>query len=279
MRIAITGTTGLFGRGLVQALREKHEVLAIPHTELDLTDSPAVSARLSEEHFDLLIHPAGIPDIDLCELEPQKCHEVNVAATRNLCELARAMDFGVAFISTDAVFDGTKTSPYLETDATNPPTVYGRCKLEAEKLVAGVPRHWIFRVSVLFGPGKTNFVERCIRNLQKGEPYVCASDQWGSATYTLDAARTLIQVCETAPIGLYHLSNSGPCSRYELALQAARFAELDPSLVVGQPLAELRRPAPRLKYSVMEMAALKRAQIPAPRPWQEALREYVDSLL
>src|SRR5204863_1747044 len=102
-----------------------------------------------------------------------------------------------------------------------------------EKLVKRLPQHWIFRVSVLFGPGKTNFVERGIRKLRQGEQYEVASDQIGSATYTIDAAGTILRVCQSAPAGIYHLSNSGACSRYDLACEAARLAGLDACKIKG----------------------------------------------
>jgi dTDP-4-dehydrorhamnose reductase len=278
MRIAITGTTGLFGRGLFEVSSSQHSVLPLPHADLDLTDRAAVFDTLGRTKFDLLIHPAGIPDIDLCQLEPEKCWAANVEATRNLCDAAAQMDFGLAFISTDAVFDGKKTTPYVESDPVDPPTIYGQSKVAAERLVAGIPKHWIFRVSVLFGPGKTNFVERGLHTLQKGEKYEVALDQIGSATYTLDAAGTILEVCERGPVGLYHLCNDGACSRYELALEAARIAGLDSSLVVGVPMEKMKRPALRLKYSVMEMAALQSANLAVPRPWQAALQEYIVAL-
>src|SRR3989442_825267 len=114
MRIAITGTTGLFGHGLVQALSPLHSIVPLSHTELDLTDRGGVFARLGREEFGLLIHPAGIPDIDACQLEPQRCWDVNFKATQNLADAAKQMGFGIALISSDAVFDGKKTSPYVE---------------------------------------------------------------------------------------------------------------------------------------------------------------------
>jgi|SRR5882762_1069920 len=105
-----------------------------------------------------------------------------------------------------------------------------------------------------------------------------ASDQIGSATYTLDAASTILEVCQKGPAGLYHLSNAGTCSRYELAVEAAKLAGLDSSLVVGVPQEQMKRPAPRLKYSVMEMAALRSANLAVLRPWQAALQEYIAGL-
>src|SRR5205085_9343141 len=106
-------------------------------------------------------------------------------------------------------------------DPGDPATGYGRSKGAAEKLVKPLPHHGIFRVSVLFGPGKTNFVERGIRKRRQGEQYEVASDQIGSATYTIDAAETILKVCQSAPVGIYHLSNSGACRRYDLAVEAA----------------------------------------------------------
>jgi dTDP-4-dehydrorhamnose reductase len=278
MKIGLTGPTGLFGQGLLRVLGEQHEVLSLPHAHLDLIDKKAVFESLQGAGLELLVHPAGIPDIDLCEIHPDQCWQTNVEATRNLCQAAEQFGFGLAFISTDAVFDGEKNRPYVETDEVNPPTVYGRSKVAAEELVKRLAEHWIFRVSVLFGPGKTNFVERGIKKLRQGEEYVVASDQMGSATYTIDAARTILQICQTGRSGIYHLSNAGACTRYELACEAARLAGLDSTGIKGKPMSSMQRPAVRLKYSVMEMAALNQAGVPTPRPWHAALKEYVENL-
>ena len=138
-----------------------------------------------------------------------------------------------------------------------------------------LPRYWIIRVPVLFGPGKTNFVEKGLRKLAAGEEYTVASDQIGNSLYTLDAARAIMEVVERGPAGIYHLTNQGVCSRLGLARLAAKLAGYDPSRVIGKPTDQMGRLAPRLKYSVLEMAALKRAGVALPRPWQEALAEYI----
>jgi dTDP-4-dehydrorhamnose reductase len=193
-------------------------------------------------------------------------------------EAAREVGAAVAYISTDAVFDGKKSSPYTESDPTVPLTVYGRTKRRGEQLVEALSRYWIFRVSVLFGPGKSNFVEKGLRALAAGEQYVVAVDQVGSATYTLDAAAKIMEVVEAHRYGLYNLSNSGPCSRLELAARAAELAGLDAGKVVGKPSNQMGRPAKRLPYAVMEMRALESTGFALPRPWAEALEEYVASL-
>ena len=212
------------------------------------------------------------------EADPPNAFRVNYQGTRNVAEAARSLGAGLAHISTDAVFDGRKSTPYVETDPTGPITVYGQTKLQAEQAVKALERHWIFRVSVLFGPGKINFVDKGLRKIAAGEEYKVAIDQLGCATHTVDAGMKIVEVVESGAFGLYHLANQGECTRYELARRAAELAGLDPGKVIGVPDALMLRRAPRLKYSVMQMEALRRGGYAFPRPWQEALAEYVDSL-
>jgi len=278
MRIAVTGAAGLFGHGLVQVISTRHTVFALTRAEADITKGDEVKAALAKVAPDVVIHPAGIPDLDICEADPARGFLVNYHGARNVVEAARELGAGVAYISTDAVFDGSKRQPYSETDDTIPRTVYGRTKLRGEQIVKTLPAHWIFRVSVLFGPGKTNFIERGLRKLASGDSYSVAADQMGSATYTLDAAEKILEVIEARRYGLYHLSNQGACSRYELAVKAAGLTGLDSSKVIGKPDAEMGRRAPRLKYAVMALDALRNAGFGLPRPWQESLAEYVQGL-
>jgi dTDP-4-dehydrorhamnose reductase len=278
MRIAITGAAGLFGHGLVRAFSTRHEVFPLTRAEADITDGEAVLAALERVRPDLVVHPAGIPDLDISEADPARSFQVNFHGTRNVVEAARQMGAGVAHISTDSVFDGKKLTPYIETDQPRPLTVYGRTKLQAEQAVKTLAKHWIFRVSVLFGPGKINFVEKGIRKVAAGDEYVVASDQLGSATHTVDAGMKILEVVEAGPCGLYHLSNQGSCTRWELARKAVELAGLNPEKVKGVPDAMMGRRVPRLKYAVMKMEALQQAGFALPRPWQEALADYVRTL-
>lgn len=278
MKIAITGAAGLLGHGLVMVMGKRHEVFRLTRSDADITSTEQVRAAIGSIKPDLVVHPAGIPDLDICESDPAEAFLVNYHGTRNVVDAAREVGASLAYISTDAVFDGKKTEPYTESDATIPPTVYGRTKLRGEQIVKTLPAHWIFRVSVLFGPGKTNFIEKGLKKLAAGESYPVASDQIGSATYTLDAAAKIMEVIEARKYGLYHLSNDGACSRYELAVKAAEYAGLDPKGITGKPDAEMGRRTPRLRYAVMAMAALTQAGFSPPRRWEEALAEYVRTL-
>jgi dTDP-4-dehydrorhamnose reductase len=275
MKIAVTGAMGLFGHGLVEVFGTRHTVVGLTRADMDITKAEEVRATFDKLRPEIVVHPAGIPDIDLCEAEPSRAFLVNFHGTRIVAEAARDVGASMVYISTDAVFDGNKESPYTESDQTKPPTVYGRTKLRGEQVVLGLPAHWIFRVSVLFGPGKANFVDKLLQKVRAGEEAVVASDQLGSATCTVDAARKIMEVVEARRHGLYHLSNQGACTRLELAQEAAKLAGLDSRKMVGKPSDQLGRRGVRLKYAVMEMAALKRAGLELPRPWQEALAEYL----
>lgn len=278
MRVAITGAAGLFGHGLVAAFSSRHTVFPMTRATADITVAESVRAALEGIRPDVVVHPAGIPDLDIADADPAQAHLVNVDGTRHVVESAHAVGAQVVYISTDAVFDGKKTTPYVESDLPSPITVYGRTKLDGEIAVQTQPNYWIFRVPVLFGPGKTNFVEKGLHKIVSGEQYVVAGDQEACAAYTLDAAYKIMEVVEARRYGLYHLANQGACSRYELARRAAELAGLDPGKIVAVPSDQMGRRAPRLKYSVMEMAALKAAGFSLPRPWQEALAEYINVL-
>jgi len=277
MKVLITGAGGLLGHGLVQVIRKNHDVFPLTRAEADITDAGAVRAAFKYFHPELVIHAAAIPDLDLCEEDPERAFLVNEEGTRHVVEAAREVNGSVAYISTDAVFDGLNNTPYTETDPTNPPTVYGRTKLLAEQIVQDLREHWVFRIPVLFGPGKTNFVDKGLRNLANGEAFIAASDQIGGALYTLDAAQKIMEVVEMKRYGLFHLTNTGVCSRLDIALRAAELAGLDCSRVIAKKGAEMERRAVRLKYAVMDMRALRQAGIASPRPWEEALAEYIHS--
>lgn len=279
MKIAITGSAGLFGQGLVQVISTRHTVFSVGRAEADITKFDEVRTAFKKLHPEVVIHAAAIPSPDVCEADPAQAYLVNVHGTRHVVEAANEIGAAVAYISSDAVFDGEKQTPYAETDPTIPPTVYGRTKLRGECLVAALPRYWVFRVSVLFGPGKVNFIEKGLRTMAAGKSYVVASDQTGSALYTLDGAEKIIEVVDSGRCGLFHLSNHGTCTRYELANYAAVKAGLDLSKLVGVPSDQMGRRAKRLKYAVMEMAALKESGFSLPRPWQAALDDYLQTLL
>ena len=279
MRIAVTGSAGLFGHGLVEVISKRHTVFPLGRAQADITKFDQVRTAFQNLRPDVVVHAAAIPSPDTSETNPALAFLVNVHGTRHVVEAARETGAAVAYISSDAVYDGEKPTPYKETDPTIPPTVYGRTKLRGEILVESLPRYWIFRVCVLFGPGKANFIDKGLRTMAAGQPYVVASDQLGHALYTLDGAEKILEVVESGCTGLFHLTNRGTCTRYELAKYAAEKAGLDLKNLVGVPSGEMGRPAKRLKYALLDMRALAEAGFSLPRPWQAALDEYLRTVL
>jgi dTDP-4-dehydrorhamnose reductase len=275
MRVLITGASGLFGYALTQVFVTKHIVFPITHAMADTTNAVAIRELFAKLEPEIVIHTAAIPDLDICEADPALAFSVNVEGTRNVVEAAREIGAAVAFISSDSVFDGKKTTPYVETDAANPGTVYGRTKVQGEEITGTLPAHWVIRVPVLFGLGKVKFVEKGLIKLLKGAEFFAATDQVASAAYTVDAARAIMELIEARRFGMFHIANSGQCSRYELARRAAELAELNSALVIGKPLSEIGGRAKRLNYSVLEMRALKQNGFAVPRPWEVALEEYI----
>jgi dTDP-4-dehydrorhamnose reductase len=275
--MAVTGAAGLFGAGLVRLLSGNNDVLGLTRADADVRDCEALRQQLKPFRPDVIIHAAAIPSPDVSEQNPTLAHDVNVGGTEAVVRVARELGATVALISSDAVFDGKKNSPYVESDLPKPIGVYGLTKLLAEERVRVTENHFIFRVSVLFGHDKANFISRGLDDIRAGRDCVVALDQVGSATYVDDAAKTIFDVLHAKAYGTFHLSNSGVCSRYELACEAALVVGLDKSKVVGLPLAEMNRPGPRVPYSVMALKALARGGFPAPRHWKEALAAYLDA--
>jgi dTDP-4-dehydrorhamnose reductase len=230
---------------------------------------------IEEAAADVIVHTAGIPDVDECERNPELAWRVNAEGTKGLVGIARQMGTGFALISTDAVFDGKKACPHVESDAVGPLSVYGKTKVAAEEFARKHDRHWIFRVSVLFGPGKTNFVNKALCKAKRNEPYVAAKDQLGNATYTLDAAETMLAVMLADSRGTFHICNQGTCTRYELARRAVELEGMNAALVVGKTISEMNRIAPRARYSVMEMRELQKKGFELPRAWEDALHCYL----
>jgi len=274
MKVAVTGAAGLLGGALVEVLSARHGVIPLTRAEADITDAAQVHQVIAKIRPDVIVHTAAIREPDASEAEPARAFQVNVHGTRNVAEAAHAVGAAVAYISTDLVFDGKQQVPYKESDRAIPLSVYGRTKLRGERIVQSSPNHWVFRVSLLFGPGGDNLLEQVPRAIAAGEDYEAASDQEGSTTYTLDAARKILEVVETEWYGLYHLSNQGVCSRLDIAQLAAELAGLDRRKVIGRTLDQMARRAPRPKYHAMKMAALQERGFSLPRPWREAVAEY-----
>jgi dTDP-4-dehydrorhamnose reductase len=277
-RLVVTGAAGMLGRAVVTEFGALYDVVPHDLPTGDLADMRPTLDWMEAQQPALIVHCAAWTDVDGCEADPERAWSSNAAATRNVALAARACDADLIHISTDYVFDGTKPDPYLEDDTPAPLGVYGTTKLAAEEHVRRhAPRAWIVRTSWLFGPGGRNFVRTIAGLLRERDVVRVVDDQRGAPTYTLDLARALRTLVEHAPAGLYHVTNAGACSWYELA-QAIRARLASGGRVLPCSTAEFPRPARRPANSRLEMARWRAAGLPEPRAWTAALDDYLPHL-
>ena len=236
--------------------------MALRHADWDVTlPAPPMLAP------DLVLHAAAWTDVDGAESDPQEAAAVNVGGTQNVASLGAPL----VYYSTDYVFDGRKREPYVESDAPDPLSAYGRTKLHGE--AAAGDRAWVVRSSWLFGPTGHNFVRTMLRLGAERDEVAVVDDQRGSPTYVghlADATRELVAL----PFGVYHVAAQGECTWAEFAEAIFEEAGLD-TRVRRISTEELGRPAPRPAYSVLRS---EKPETPVLPNWRAGLRACLDTL-
>jgi dTDP-4-dehydrorhamnose reductase len=254
-RVLVTGADGQLGRALVEAFAAERTV-GLARPQWDVTTAPPPL-----EAPDLVLHAAAWTDVDGAEADPQGAAAVNVAGTAN----AAALGAPLVYFSSDYVFDGSKRTPYVESDAPNPVSAYGRTKLHGE--AAAGERAWIVRTSWLFGATGKNFLLTMLRLGQERNEVAVVDDQRGCPTYVGDLAEATRAVVELPP-GVWHVAAEGECTWADFA--EAIFEEAGVDCAVRRiSTAELGRPAPRPAYSVLRS---ERAGAPLLPHWHDGLR-------
>jgi dTDP-4-dehydrorhamnose reductase len=258
-RVLITGASGQLGRALAS---EFPQALALSREDWDV-ELP-LPAGLDPP--DLVLHAAAWTNVDLAEEHPQEAAAVNVGGTAHAAELGAPL----VYYSTDYVFDGAKGTPYLESDAPNPLSVYGRTKLHGE--AAAGEGSWIVRSSALFGATGTNFVRTILRLARERKELAVVDDQRTAPTYVGHLAAATRKLLEK-PSGLWHLAAQGECSWAEFAEAIVEEAGLD-TPVRRISTAEADRPARRPAYSVLR----SEKDAPVLPHWRAGLRACLDRL-
>ncbi|MSO79851.1 MAG: dTDP-4-dehydrorhamnose reductase [Acidimicrobiia bacterium] len=280
MRVLITGSGGQVGHELIQAFAD-HDVIATPHSELDVSDRDAVIEAVRASNPNVILHAAAWTAVDACEEDPDRAFAVNALGTRYVAEAAGRVNARVVYFSTDYVFDGTKTEPYTEADATNPQSVYGQSKLAGEREIARRSNALIVRLSWVCGFHGQNMVKTILRLADEHDKLQFVDDQRGRLTFAEDAAAMVRQLIDNKRAGIFHVSNGGAVSWYEFARSVMESAGLDPERVQPIATADLQpaRPAPRPANSVLENAALRQAGLPPMPPYRESLDRLVARLV
>jgi dTDP-4-dehydrorhamnose reductase len=275
MRTLIFGAHGQLGRDLVRVFHAAGEVLGYGRHEADITDSTHLYSLVERFAPGLIINAAAWNDVDGAEDHLEAAFLANESGPRNLAEIALYHQIPVMHFSTDYVFDGRRTTPYPVDAPVAPLGVYGRSKAAGETAVRKAnPRHFIVRTAWLFGPGGNNFVEKMIALARKHGALRVVADEIGAPTHTRDLAEAALRLARTHAFGTYHMANAGACSRYEFAREIVRLAGLDIP-VAPCAAAEFPAKAARPAYSVLATDALTAATGYAPRPWREALADYM----
>ncbi|RKN82177.1 dTDP-4-dehydrorhamnose reductase [Paenibacillus ginsengarvi] len=278
MRILVTGAHGQVGKELVTLLERKYEIYGYGRDELDITNEDQCKLRINEIKPDVVVHCAAYTAVDLAEGDKDSAYKINAFGTRNLVVPTEAIGAKFCYLSTDYVFDGLAKEPYNEFDNTNPQNIYGKSKRAGELLVQSLSsKFFIVRTSWIFGLQGSNFVKTMINISSRENTVRVVNDQIGSPTYTVDLVRFLAQLIITNKYGIYHVSNTGNCSWYELA--CAIFEELGISIEV-EPCTtdDFPKLAPRPKYSVMDHSFVRINGFEELPHWRTALRSFIQEL-
>lgn len=273
--IAVTGAQGRLGSALVRFYQDRGEdIVGLARGDLDLADKPQVVNILKDISPSLVIHTAAQTNVDGCERDPEGAHRDNVYATEHVIDAVSQLDARLIYFSTDYVFDGEKSAPYIESDSPNPVNVYGQTKLAAERIVAGrLSDYVIIRVAWLFGAGRdfVNFVQEA---LYRGDRLKFTNDHRGSPGYIPDLLPAIGRIAGSTETGIFHLTNGGDCSRLQMGQEILKIlgktAEIIPS--TGSQIGFAAKRPPNTVLSCKKCAGKFSIRL---RTWQEALSDYL----
>lgn len=268
-KVLVTGANGMLGQDLCPILEDEGlEVVETDVHNLDITNIQNIEEVFSAENPDIVIHCAAYTNVDKAEEDIETARLINAIGTENIAKACKKLDATMIYISTDYVFDGNGTKPYLPTDKTEPLNNYGLTKWEGEEAVRkNLEKYYICRTSWLYGIHGRNFVETMLSLANKPELKV-VDDQIGCPTWTVELANGIVNLLdEDAVYGTYHVCGSGQTSWYGFAKEIFKLAELDAN-VKPCNTNEFPRPAKRPSYSVMDNDSLC-------RDWKVALKDYM----
>ena len=287
-KILLIGSTGQVGQELLTTLKPLGELVALTRQKLDLTQANQIKETITSIKPDIIVNAAAYTAVDRAESDSETAMTINGVAPKVMAQTAKEIDARLVHISTDYVFDGNNHTPYLEEDKTNPLGVYGKSKLLGEKGVTeNCDRSIILRTAWVYGSrGHGNFVKTMLRLGADREELKVVADQIGSPTWSSEIANAianLIKPEHDVASGIYHFTNSGVASWYDLAI-----AIFEEAAQLGYPLkiksvlpittAEFPTPTQRPNYSVLSKGKYTEAVGIYPPHWRESLRQMLREL-
>lgn len=272
-RILVTGGDGQLATALLR-LGDFKNIKGFDKSNLNILDYKQILNIFDEYRPDVVIHCAAYTHVDACEKNVETAYEINSYGTENIASACKKINAQMIYISTDYVFDGKKGRPYFETDKPNPINVYGKTKLEGEKIVSSImKRYYIVRTSWLYGGYGKNFANTILNFAGNSSEIRIVDDQIGSPTYVIDLAQAIYQVMDSNQYGIYHASNCGCCSWYEFAQEILKCGGYNHIRLVPIASDELNQAAKRPYNSTI----INSKDVFELRDWKKALHDYMKS--
>lgn len=290
MKILITGGKGQLGTeiakcfenqrtelGIPDILKTKTELISIDVDTLDITNLEAVIEFFEYSKFDCVINCAAYTNVDKCETDIETAFKVNALGPRNLAIASEKIEAKLIHISTDYVFSGEGTTPFVEWDDSAPQSIYGKTKYLGEQYIREFcSRYFIVRTAWLYGYYGNNFVKTIMKAArEKGELKV-VNDQRGNPTNAADLAHHILKLITTQEYGIYHGTGTGECSWFDFASKIVEFAGID-AKVNPCSTDEFPRPAKRPAFSSLENLMFKATVGDEFRDWEDALKYFIEN--
>lgn len=281
MKYLVTGVNGQLGYDLVKELENKKnaEIVKTDREMMDITDQAQVEKVIAQDNpdIDVIFHCAAYTSVDKAENEQELCQKINVEGTKKLVAIAKKINAKFVYISTDYVFDGEKDGIYEIEDMTNPQSIYGSTKLQGEIEARKLEKHFIVRISWVFGKNGKNFIKTMLRLAEEKEEISVVDDQVGSPTYTKDLAKLLVNIVETEHYGTYHATNEGYCSWADLAefiIQTTGKSTVIKRITSEEYPQKAKRP----KNSKMSKSKLTQKGFETLPNWKDAIQRFLEEL-
>ena len=278
MKVLVTGVKGQLGYDIVQECEKRNiEAVGVDIDEMDITNAAQVEEVIKGAQVDAVIHCAAWTAVDKAEEMIDICRKVNKDGPANIAKVCEELDIPMMYFSTDYVLNGLGEEPWMEYGEREPLNIYGQTKYEGELEVERLEKHFIIRISWVFGVNGHNFIKTMLRlGAERGEVSV-VNDQIGSPTYTYDLAKLCVDMILTDKYGKYHATNQGYCSWYDFACEIFKQAGMD---VKVNPVDSNAFPvkATRPKNSRMNQTELDKNGFDRLPTWQDALTRYLKEI-
>lgn len=280
MVVLVTGSSGQLGQSLqfIASNYPQIDFVFCDSKTLDVTNLENCNQVFDQYKPNFCINAAAYTAVDRAESEPEKAFAINVTGAKNLAEVSKKHDTILLHISTDFVFDGSKTKPYIETDIPNPTGVYGQTKLDGEKAIQEVlNKHYIVRTSWVYSQFGNNFMKTMLRLASERDTISVVNDQIGTPTHAVDLAEILVKIIltdnrqpTTDNFGIYNFSNEGQCSWYDFAKKIFEINNISINLL-PIPTSSFPTPAKRPSFSVLDKSKIKIVFGVEVKGWEESL--------